>query len=170
MDEFVRNALTVKGALIESVIEGKAGELVDGDLLSELERLVGGLSPRVATLADDESGEDPVDRLLREVAQAVEAQEQEAAGQVAGGARRSRLSAQAIQELARVLTGSTVTRYRAASNSKPGAFYTLEVEQGDVACSCPGFSYRGACSHARTLKGALAAGKTLPAGVVREGG
>jgi SWI/SNF-related matrix-associated actin-dependent regulator of chromatin subfamily A-like protein 1 len=170
VDEFVRNALTVKGALIESVIEGKAGELLDGDLFSELERLVGGLSPQVATLADDESGEDPVDRLLREVAQAVEAQEQEAAGQVAGGARRSRLSTQAIQELARVLTGSTVTRYRAASNSKPGAFYTLEEEQGDVACSCPGFNYRGTCSHARTLKGALAAGKKLPAGVVREGG
>ena len=27
-----------------------------------------------------------------------------------------------------------------------------DVDGGDVTCSCPGFEYRGACSHARELR------------------
>jgi hypothetical protein len=30
-------------------------------------------------------------------------------------------------------------------------FYVLDVDGGDVTCTCPGFEYRGACSHAREL-------------------
>lgn len=48
IDEFVRSALLVKAALIESVIEGKASDLMSTDLLAELERLVGRLSPGIA--------------------------------------------------------------------------------------------------------------------------
>jgi hypothetical protein len=35
-----------------------------------------------------------------------------------------------------------------------------EVEEADVAFSCPGFEYRGACRHATDLKRALTAGST----------
>src|SRR5687768_13541705 len=62
VDEFVSDALRVKSALFEAVIDG-TGAAADGggDLLSELEALVGMLSPSIATLEDEESGEDPVD-------------------------------------------------------------------------------------------------------------
>ena len=44
----------------------------------------------------------------------------------------------------------------------------LDVDgAGDVICSCPGFEYRGACTHARALKKALAEGTALPEGVER---
>ena len=39
-----------------------------------------------------------------------------------------------------------------------------EVVEGDTLCSCPGFEYRGTCSHARKLKAALGGGGALPAG------
>jgi uncharacterized Zn finger protein len=42
-------------------------------------------------------------------------------------------------------------------------FYTLEVDGPDVVCDCPGFEYRGNCTHARALKGALNAGAKPPA-------
>ena len=75
------------------------------------------------------------------------------------------LPAEAIQALARVLSGPTTQRYRVGSSSKPGKFYVLDVDGGgDVTCTCPGFEYRGACSHARELKAALAAGRPLPEG------
>jgi hypothetical protein len=33
-----------------------------------------------------------------------------------------------------------------------------------VTCTCPGFGYRGQCSHSRNLKAALERGRGLPAG------
>src|SRR5687768_15458777 len=66
VDEFVSHALGVKASLIEAVVEGTGDVPMDGDLLSELESLLRGLSPSIATLGDAESGEDSVDRLLRE--------------------------------------------------------------------------------------------------------
>jgi hypothetical protein len=80
------------------------------------------------------------------------------------------LPAEAILTLARVLSGPTLKRYRAASSSKPGTFYTLDVDGGDVTCDCPGFEYRGACAHARGLKHALATGSALPDGIEAVGG
>ena len=80
------------------------------------------------------------------------------------------LPADAILALARVLSGPTTQRYRASSSSKPGAFYVLDVDGGDVTCTCPGFEYRGACTHARTLKPALALGGPLPDGFEAESG
>ena len=70
----------------------------------------------------------------------------------------------AILALARVLGGPTTQRYRASSSSKPGKFYVLDVDGGDVSCTCPGFEYRGACSHARELKAALMSSRPLPKG------
>jgi hypothetical protein len=74
------------------------------------------------------------------------------------------LPADAILALARVLSGPATQRYRASSSSKAGKFYVLDVDGGDVTCTCPGFEYRGACSHARELKAALTSRKSLPDG------
>jgi hypothetical protein len=63
------------------------------------------------------------------------------------------------------LSGPTAQRYRASSSSQAGKYYTLDVDSGDVVCSCPGFEYRGACAHSRALKKALAAGGPLPEGI-----
>ncbi|MBT3345501.1 MAG: hypothetical protein HN404_21060, partial [Gemmatimonadetes bacterium] len=46
----------------------------------------------------------------------------------------------------------------------PKVCYTVDVLGADVTCDCKGFSYRGACTHARTVKEAMVAGTTLPEG------
>jgi SWI/SNF-related matrix-associated actin-dependent regulator of chromatin subfamily A-like protein 1 len=163
VDEFVRHALGVKASLIEAVVEGTGAVPIDADLLAELESLLRGLSPSIATLGDAESGEDAVDRLLREAAQAMAAKEASTEQRAARVALRQ-LPAEAILALARVLSGPTAQRYRVASSSKPGVFHVLDVVGGDVTCTCPGFEYRGACNHARELKAALATGRSLPNG------
>ena len=45
----------------------------------------------------------------------------------------------------------------------------IEVVEGDVLCSCPGFEYRGSCSHARKLKAAFGRDSELPAGYSEAG-
>jgi hypothetical protein len=114
--------LRTKAALIEAVVEGVAEPPLEGDLLGALETLVGALSPKLATLGDAESGEDAVDRLLREAVAAARAQP----GPTAGGPEREalrRLPAEAILALARVLSGPVTTRYRVDSSSTAGAYY-----------------------------------------------
>jgi SWI/SNF-related matrix-associated actin-dependent regulator 1 of chromatin subfamily A len=165
IDEFVRTVLTTKSALVDAVVEGKGEVAMRGDVLSELEELVRALSPGIASLGDDESGEDPVERLLREVAAAARAREASGAGDGATPARPAlaQMSAGAIEALARALVGgASSTRYRVQSNSRPGTYNVLEVEGGVVSCTCAGFEYRGTCSHSRTLKLALAGGGVLP--------
>ena len=166
IDEFVSHALRAKSALIRAVVDGEGEASTSGDLLAELESLVRALSPNIATLGDAESGEDPVDRLLREVTRAAAEREQPGEERAEVAALR-RLPAEALRALAQVLAGPVTQRYRVASSSRPGAFYVLDVDGGDVVCTCPGFEYRGACTHARTLKQALAAGQGAPAGFER---
>jgi SWI/SNF-related matrix-associated actin-dependent regulator of chromatin subfamily A-like protein 1 len=162
VDEFVSHALRTKAALVEAVIDGRGEGVPGGDLLAELEALVRTLSPALATTADAESGEDPVDRLLREVTRAAAEREAPAA---AAREKLRRLPAEALEALARVLVGPVVQRYRAPSGSRPGTYYVLDVDGGDVTCTCAGFSYRGACAHARALKASLARGAALPEGM-----
>ena len=67
--------------------------------------------------------------------------------------------------LAEALAGPALRRYRVASGSRPGLSYELTADEaGDIICTCPGFEYRGMCSHALKLKTALVAGGGLPAG------
>ena len=164
IDEFVAYVLRVKSALIEAVIEGRGPVPESGDLLADLESLVRALSSGIASLDDAESGEDPVDRLLREVTRAVAEGEEPEESRVRRAALRQ-LPVEALRALARVLSGPTTQRYRVASSSRPGAYYSLDVDGGDVTCDCPGFGYRGACSHARSLKRSLALSGPLPDGV-----
>ena len=63
--------MQVKPLLVEQVVEGRDVDAVGGDLLAELERLVGAISPRIAE-SDAAVGEDPADRLLREVSAAAD--------------------------------------------------------------------------------------------------
>ena len=155
VDEFVMQTLRAKSALIEAVVEGRADMPVDADLFAELESLVRTLQPT--------SGEDLVDQFLREVARAAAESNAPEQSRISREALR-RLPAEALMALARVLSGPALDRYRVASSSKPGAFHTLDVDGGDVTCSCPGFEYRGACVHSRALKAALVAGGALPSG------
>ena len=83
-------------------------------------------------------------------------------------AKRQQPSQEAIEILARVLSGPKIAKYRAESSSRPGAFYELEVDGNDVSCTCRGFQYRGNCQHSRALKAALVKGEDLPKGF-REG-
>jgi hypothetical protein len=68
----------------------------------------------------------------------------------------------ALETLVKALTGPSVERYRYASVSHPGVEYEITVDGADVACTCPGFEYRGQCRHARDMKAAIAAGKPAP--------
>ncbi len=161
VDEFVARALSVKASLVDAVVEGK-GEAAGGDLLRELESLVASISPR---LADESAGDDPVERLLAEVTREYESRHPEATAE-ARSVNAPVLPEEALEALVRVLSGSRTTRYRVESGSRAGVSYELEVDGPDVACSCPGFEYRGNCSHARTLKAALAKGGEVPDGFV----
>jgi hypothetical protein len=137
---------------------------MNGDILRDLERLLGALSPRLADLPgglDDAT----VEGLLRQLADRYRA-ESTATGddcatiaQLPEGVIRS-----AVLALAEALRGPRSERYRAESSSRPGEFYELTVVNGDVICTCPGFEYRGMCRHSRDLKSALTAGRDLPAG------
>lgn len=171
VDEFVSAALSAKAALVDVVVEGVGaapeGAGLTGDLLGDLERLVAQLSPGIATLDDAASGEDPVDRLLREVTAAVAARSDARGvardvGDAEPRAPRA-LPAEAILALARVLAGPASRRWRLASTSGRG-HYVLDADGGDVTCTCRGFEYRGQCRHARALQAALAAGREAPAG------
>ena len=167
VDEFVRTTLETKSALVESVVGDAAQAALDRDLFAQLEKLLEGLSPGIATLGDEESGEEPVSRILRELVAA--ARTEAPTGSVAtGSGALAGLSEEAILALARVLSGPTARRFKAASSSRPGQSYLLEQSGADFTCTCPGFEYRGACSHARSLKAALAAKRELPAGITPE--
>jgi SWI/SNF-related matrix-associated actin-dependent regulator 1 of chromatin subfamily A len=163
VDEFVRSALQVKALLVEKVVEGRDVDAGNGDLLAELENLVGMLSPRIAE-RDTAVGEDPVERLLREVSASAARSAAEADAMQRVHTLFKQLPQEAVEALARVLAGPQVQVYECTSSSKPGKAYRLEVDGGDVTCSCPGFEYRGACSHSRSLKSALTKGGALPPG------
>ena len=49
----------------------------------------------------------------------------------------------------------------------PGVEYQIIVDGADVACSCPGFEYRGQCRHARDVKAVMAEGESTPVGYRR---
>jgi SWI/SNF-related matrix-associated actin-dependent regulator of chromatin subfamily A-like protein 1 len=163
IDEFVKTVLQVKAQLVDAVIEGKAitGEM-GGDVLQELQSLLGSISPQLADVPQAERGQDWVLRLLKKAAAAFEADNPQAGP----GARRFKpvLSEEALAVLAKVLSGPTSTRYEIPSSSSPGKFYEIEGSGPDLVCTCPGFGYRGTCSHARKLKANLVAGLPLPPG------
>jgi SWI/SNF-related matrix-associated actin-dependent regulator of chromatin subfamily A-like protein 1 len=169
VDDFVATLLETKAALIGAVVEGRALQegVADGNVLDELQRLLSALSPHLADTRIEDMHHDDVARLLRDATAAVERQDAGDAGEAGERTRRSESEAMrhALALLEQALATPSVTRYTVASNSRPDQQYTLTVDAaGDTACDCPGFGYRGQCSHARTLKTSLAKGGGAPAG------
>lgn len=166
IDEFVQAVLQTKTALVSAVVDGTA--LAEGEsesVLEALERAVRALSPGLADSPRGLEDDEVIARLLREAA---EAQQQQGAVQAAAGATPAPTAdmlgalERALESLRRALAGPVATGYRIASSSNKAVHYQIDVEGGDVTCSCPGFEYRGQCKHARDIKSALAAGRAVP--------
>jgi hypothetical protein len=161
VDEFVQRVLETKTRLVEAVIEGKlSADPGAGNILDELERLFTRLSPQ---LADRTSRDLSQEELVAMLKQAADLYRSDFAYSDLDRATASApaLTEDALRALAAVLSGPPEKKYRIASRSKPGVYNELTVAaDGDVTCDCPGFSYRGMCSHARELKQALASGRT----------
>jgi hypothetical protein len=167
VDDFVATLLETKAALIGAVVEGRALQegVADGNVLDELQRLLSALSPHLADTRLEDLGEEEVARLLREATSSLERERAQHAPDGTQRSGESEAMRQALALLEQALAVPTVTRYTVASSSRPGQQYTLTVDAaGDITCDCPGFGYRGQCSHARTLKTSLARGASLPAG------
>ena len=163
IDDFVHAVLETKAALTEAVVDGGAlSPAASRDVLSELEAIVGRLSAQLSEADLEQTDEEAAAQLIREAVREYANEHQAAAG---GGHRPVPvLSEEALMALARVLTGPRAAVYRATSKSDPSKSYTLTAESGEVTCSCPGFEYRGLCSHSRELKNALVKKCGLPAG------
>jgi SWI/SNF-related matrix-associated actin-dependent regulator 1 of chromatin subfamily A len=165
IDEFVQTVLETKAALVTAIVEGEAiaGGL-GGDVLDELQRALHALSAGVtdtpADLADDES----IDRLLKHAADDFRDTHRSPTPGTAATRSATEVEAfkRALQQLLKVLSGSSSKRFRIASTSHQGLEYEIVAADADVTCSCPGFEYRGQCRHARDVKAALASGRPVP--------
>ena len=163
VDTFVRTVLETKADLIDQMVEGSAlPEDFHRDVMGEMRRIMNVLQPRVDDLSAD------IDRtkmgtVLREASAAFREAHAETFG-TGEPIKRQQPSQEAIEILARVLSGPKIAQYRVESSSRPGAFYELEVDGNDVSCTCRGFQYRGNCQHSRALKAALVKGEDLPKG------
>lgn len=163
LDDFVAAALQAKAALIDAVVEGKAVDAATRDVLADLETALGRISPQLADLTSRDLTPEEAARILREAAEAVVA-DTAYSDRPAKASQTPGLD-EAIRLLADVLAGGRVRRWRVQSSSKPGTSYVLECDSsGDVTCTCPGFHYRGQCSHARALKACLVKGQRPPEG------
>jgi SWI/SNF-related matrix-associated actin-dependent regulator of chromatin subfamily A-like protein 1 len=166
VDDFVETVLQTKAALVGAVVDGGALDQDAGDVLSELERLVGALSPRLADTRLDDLEPEEISALLREASARAAPERPEATGEAATPRSETEAMRKAMELLREALRGPSSTRYQAESTSGRGTVYDLTADAaGDIHCSCPGFEFRGACNHARRLKQALSNGDGLPAGI-----
>ena len=163
VDEFVRTVLEEKSNIIDQLVEGSAlPEELQLDVMGELRRVMGALEPTLERLSPVDVDEAKMRELLEEAGRTF----RESQDHVDIPASAPPPSA-ALETLARVLVGPTTEQYRVDSSSKPGEYYLVEVDGSDVICNCKGFSYRGSCQHARTLKEFLVTGDELPQGFSR---
>ena len=161
LEEFVRTVLETKSRLIDDVVEGKAlGEAMEGDVLSELRRLLVHLEGMLGETGSADVDPATVEALLRSASTRYLA---EHAAQMSAAARQhlKPVSDSAIRALVAVLSGPERVVYSVPSSTGRGG-YRVEVEGADINCDCKGFAYRGMCRHARDLKDALATGKPVP--------
>lgn len=148
VDDFVCQVLSAKAALISAVVEGTDASGITSDVLSELEQILGQLSPQLP----DKLTDDDVRALLEQAAASVRTPERTGESRSAGSALNSEALERAITALAEALRGPKAEVHRIESNSRPGTYYEITVDGSDVTCSCPGFEYRGQCNHAREFK------------------
>jgi SWI/SNF-related matrix-associated actin-dependent regulator of chromatin subfamily A-like protein 1 len=165
IDDFVQMVLEKKARLVNAIVDGKAiAQDLSGDVLDELQRALREVSSGFADPRQAMEGEDLIDRLLRQARLDLDAGRNRDAGVRLRTPEETEAFRRALETLARALSGPAVERYRYASASHPGVEYEITVDGADVACTCPGFEYRGQCRHARDVKAAIAAGKSVPAG------
>ena len=164
IDEFVERVLQAKAALVSAVIDGEGlEEAIGGDVLTELQNLMRNLSPQ---LSDEISEGLTAERIGVLLENAQPAYQNDKLGKSATeGDRLLPISDEAIALLVDVLRRPKSSRYEVVSSSRPDTNYELTVDGQDVVCSCPGFEYRGKCSHAGKLASALASGEDLPSGM-----
>ena len=151
LDEFVSEVLKTKSQVIQAVVEGDsiaAEGARTTDVLSELRNLIEELDAR---------SDDIVDQLLTKAGDLYQQQQTNVPASQVRPAIQSAITPAAIAALASSLQHKTALRYKLA-NSKGDGHYTLEVDSGDVTCSCRGFEFRGQCKHSRTLKESLTLG------------
>ena len=163
IDDFVQMVLEKKARLVSAIVDGKAmAQDLSGDILDELQRAVREVSSGLMTSPETRGGDALIDQLLRRARLDLD-------GTATAGARtrspeETEALRRALETLAKALSGPVVERFLYASASHPGVEYEITVDGADVACTCPGFEYRGQCRHARDVKAAIAAGKPVPAG------
>jgi SWI/SNF-related matrix-associated actin-dependent regulator of chromatin subfamily A-like protein 1 len=165
IDDFVQSVLQKKGDLVSAVVDGKVlAPGLPGDVLDELQRALRELSTGLTQAAGDVDQDDLIERLLQQARRELDARLGQDAGTSVRTPQETAALTRALESLAKALAGSAPERYRFASASHPGIEYEITVDGADVACTCPGFEYRGQCRHARDIKAALATGKPVPAG------
>ena len=165
IDDFVQAVLETKAGLVRTVVEGEAlGGEMTGGVLEELERALSALSPGLTGTGGAALDQDAIEQILREAAERWRAPRAERVGSTHDALPPEHLVylQKALETLADVLAGPKALRFRVSSASHPGAGYEITVDGADVACTCPGFEYRGQCRHAREVKKAVASGNTLP--------
>jgi SWI/SNF-related matrix-associated actin-dependent regulator 1 of chromatin subfamily A len=164
IDDFVQLVLERKARLVSAIVDGTSmAQDLSGDVLDELQRALRELSSGIADARQPTGSEDLIERLLAQARLDLDARRGRDAAAPARTREETDALRQALDTLAKALSGPPIERYRYASASHPGVDYEITVDGADVACTCPGFEYRGQCRHARDVKAARAAGKPVPA-------
>ncbi len=168
IEDFVQLLLERKTLLMAALGSGSVSGEDEGNVLDLIERLFQQMSPGVADTPVNLEGPDAVHQLVEQLrAHYVDDQPPQAVQ--AGAAPKLLVTGEAIERLARALVSDTKPPvYRVRSNSDPRKSYVIEPNGPDLLCSCPGFEYRGTCSHVTKLRQALVGGGPLPAGYERE--
>jgi hypothetical protein len=165
IDDFVQMVLEKKAKLVSAIVDGTAmAQDLSGDVLDELQRALRALSSGAAEAGQALDGEHAIEQLLRRARLDLDGARSRDGSAVVRTPAEAAALRRALETLAKALSGPAVERYKYASASKPGIEYEITVDGADVACTCPGFEYRGQCRHARDVKAALAAGKPAPTG------
>jgi SWI/SNF-related matrix-associated actin-dependent regulator of chromatin subfamily A-like protein 1 len=165
IDDFVQTVLERKGALVRAVVDGSAlAADLSGDVLEELRRALRTITSELTDAGASGQHDAIVDRLLERARQEIDGGPSLEAGVAVRTPEEAAAFRRALEALAKALSGPSVERYRFASTSHPGVEYEITVDGADVVCTCPGFEYRGQCRHARDIKAAVAAGRTVPDG------
>jgi SWI/SNF-related matrix-associated actin-dependent regulator 1 of chromatin subfamily A len=166
IDDFVQSVLARKAGLVSAIVDGTAmAQDLTGDVLDELQRALRELSSGIGEPGQTIDGEHMIERLLRQARlNLADAGVDDGLRTVARTSEATEALRHALETLAKALSGPSVERYRYASASHPGVEYEITIDGADVACTCPGFEYRGQCRHARDVKAAIAAGRPVPNG------